>query len=135
MPGVRRNCLASCVLTHIRARIHGMSPYNVAQKTPQRPDAWLYPSRGLAAAEVAQDTHGGVVAGGADDRSGGVAAGRARIQPGDWRHIRQPVSEAEPVVDVMDVPARDPEMLLDLLRVQCERVYHQVTRARREAVA
>ena len=56
-------------------------------------------------------------------------------KPGDRRRVGQAVGEAERVVDVVDVAARDPEVLLDLLRRQRERVDHELARAGREAIA
>ena len=51
---------------------------------------------------------------GADDAPGGVRPGAARVEPLHRRRVRQAVGEAEAVVDVVDVAARDPEVLLDL---------------------
>ena len=44
--------------------------------------------------------------------------------------VGQAVGEAERVVDVVDVAARDAEVLLDLLRVQRERVDDEVAACR-----
>src|SRR5690606_9401675 len=52
-------------------------------------------ARSGCVAEIAEHTHGRVMARAADDRARRMAAGAARVEPADGRGIRQPVSEAE----------------------------------------
>src|SRR5438105_14041575 len=74
-----------------------------------------YPSVGLEA-QVLGDSLCGIVTRRSDHRAGGVAAGAARIEPRQRRGVGQPVGEPEGVVDVVDVPAGDAEVLFDLGR-------------------
>jgi hypothetical protein len=44
-----------------------------------------------------------------------VGAGAGRVQAGDWSAVGKPVRKAEAVVDVMNVPVADAEVLFDFL--------------------
>src|SRR5689334_18331445 len=59
---------------------------------------------------------------GPDDRARGMTPGAARIQALDRRRVGHAAVKAEGVVDVVDVPAGDAEMLFDLRRREWERV-------------
>src|SRR6266850_6054970 len=90
---------------------------------------------GLGSSQVAPHAGGRIVARRADHRAGGVASGAGRVEPLHGRRVGKAVRETERVVHVVDVPARDAEMPLDLRRRERERVHHQVAGARGEAVA
>ena len=80
------------------------------------------------------DLLGGLLGGGAAP-GGRVAPGARGEETRDRRRHGKPFVEAEGVVDVVDVPERHAEVLLDALRVQDETIDDQIRRARGEAVA
>src|SRR5205085_2557613 len=84
--------------------------------------------------QIAEDPHRRVVAGGADHGAGGVATGATRIEAGYRRGVRHPPVEAKGVVDMVDVPVGDAEVLLDLLGRQGEDIDYAVAEAGGEAV-
>ena len=115
-----------------RDRRQALSGGRVAETALRRRDEAHQDLR--SGAQIFQHAVGGVVPRRADDAAGRVAAGAARVQTLDRRRVGQAVGEAPRVVDVLNVPVTDAEVLLDLLRVQRERVDDQIARARREAI-
>src|SRR6478609_5852133 len=63
-----------------------------------------------------------------------MCASAGRIQPRDGCAVRQAIGETKAVVDVMNVPVADTEVLLDLLRMQYLPIADQRARSGRESI-